>query len=55
MARRVGRRWRWHIGDDRTESFGSLSDALDALREAAPHTARLFVKPIDVLDRVGKR
>ncbi len=33
VARCVGRRWRWHIGDDRTESFGSLGDALDALRD----------------------
>jgi len=55
VVRCVGRRWRWHIGDDRTESFASLGDALDALREAAPHTARLFVQPIDVLDRGGKR
>jgi len=35
VARCVGRRWRWHIGDDRTESFATLGDALDALRDGA--------------------
>ncbi len=33
----------------------TLGDALNALRGAAPHTAPLFVQPIDVLDRGGKR
>jgi len=32
VVRCVGRRWRWHIGDDRCESFPTLGDALDALR-----------------------
>jgi len=35
VARCVGRRWRWHIGDDRSESFSSLEDALDALHDGA--------------------
>ncbi len=33
VARCVGRRWRWHVGDDRTEAFSTLIQALDALRE----------------------
>lgn len=35
VVRCVDRRWRWHIGDDRTESFPTLGDALDALRDGA--------------------
>jgi len=35
VARCIGRRWRWHIGDDRSESFPSLTEALDALHDGA--------------------
>jgi len=35
VVRCVDRRWRWHIGDDQTESFPTLGDALDALRSGA--------------------